>query len=213
MGDYQELQCSEPSREWMIPTEEDPSCIRPLLGCRYREPPESYLQTPLPKLPFIPHTPSRPVVPMSSFTSSLLSNLNSPEQKLERTQQTPTLTETSSKPSLSRASKPKQPKSKTKRRSHDPGYQKLSQSESNIPAMTTQIFPTLPEAGSNSVSFHITVYKRSNGNQPWEASNISPPMLGKMRKIIVQLGTVPTRLELLFQCKDMKRNRHEGKLV
>jgi len=38
-------------------------------------------------------------------------------------------------------------------------------------------------------------------------------MLGKMRRITVQFGPVPVRLELLFQCKDMKLNRHEGKLV
>ena len=76
-----------------------------------------------------------------------------------------------------------------------------------------QNFPMTNFFEPKGVSFTITVYKRSNGNQPWEASNIKPPMLGKMRRISVQFSDIKMRFEVLFQCKDLKPSKHEGRLV
>jgi len=96
----------------------------------------------------------------------------------------------------------------------------LSKSTSYVPSMR-QVTPT-PKMESSSdgndpktnLQYTVTVCKRSNGNQPWEPSNVRPPMLGKMRRMTVQFAPFEgLAFEVLFQCKDLKPDLHEGRLV
>merc|ERR1712137_1377184 len=82
---------------------------------------------------------------------------------------------------------------------------------------TTSYVPPIESDGSDpktNLQYTVTVCKRSNGNQPWEPSNVQPPMLGKMRRMTVQFAPfTSTAFEVLFQCKDLKPDLHEGRLV
>jgi len=79
------------------------------------------------------------------------------------------------------------------------------------------LVPKMEPDGSDpktNLQYTVTVCKRSNGNQPWEPSNVRPPMLGKMRRMTVQFAPFEgLAFEVLFQCKDLKPDLHEGRLV
>lgn len=204
-GGYEQLQCNELD-EWNVSYNPP---IRSLQGIQFKEPPTFYTKSPLPHYTNF-QIPPRPIVPViTSSNQNQAPSLKSSQDflgipKMDPMQTTP--------PNPAHRIKEKGFQS-----TQSEAYKRLTRSEGCIqsppqPTLAAAL-PTLPESNSNSVGFTITVCKRSNGNQPWERSNIRPPMLGKMRRITVQFGPVPVRLELLFQCKDMKLNRHEGKLV
>lgn len=189
----------------------------------YKNPPNHYFD-PSPKL-----TPYYPSGIISTRTK-----IQVPQQPLTHSSQNTipaALTTTISSGTIHKASQNQRknnnsytPFSKIPRQPKNAGKISLSKSTSYIPPSTDNVFQAYPNSYpkfDDSISkkrflqYTVTVSKRSNGNQPWEPSNVRPPMLGKMRRMTVQFapfGPGPN-YEVLFQCKDIKPKLHEGRLI
>ena len=181
----------------------------------HQEPPDHYLNVPAPQV--APrYSIVRPVAVFHPETTNEVSRMAT------TTLSSGSIHQMSGK--LSKRQKPLQftpsPFSKIPRQRHkSPGKVSLSKSTSYVPQEAQTIplqssFDCNASDPSTSLQYTITVSKRSNGNQPWEASNVRPPMLGKMRRMTLQFAPYEgPRFEVLFQCKDIKPKLHEGRLI
>ena len=190
----------------------------------YKEPPEHYIDTPGPRLQsnyqvvrsypslsyYIEPPPNNRESTLQHNTTTISSgSIHNSIGKLNQPRKPLALQFTGSP--FSKIPKQKQPKS-------SPSKLSLSKSTSYIPPNERKIdppfnFPPMNNDPKN-IQFTVTVSKRSNGNQPWEPSNVRPPMLGKMRRMTVQFAPYDNgHFEVLFQCKDLKPGLHEGKLI
>ena len=134
-------------------------------------------------------------LPGSSPTGGNAQFASSPYSKIPRQRRRSTASEEASSPTDSLRATPYVP----------PGVRELA------------AIPKIEPDGSDpttDLQYTVTISKRSNGNQPWEPSNVRPPMLGKMRRMTVQFAPFEgTAFEVLFQCKDLKAEQHEGRLI
>ena len=63
------------------------------------------------------------------------------------------------------------------------------------------------------VPYSIKMYKRLNGNQPWVESHISPPMIGKMRKVVIEFESIPSPIQLRVYIKQICSKGNQSTLV